>query len=58
MRFQFENIEIKRNKIKIQIKYRNFIYVKQCNNNTTDILLNKQIIIRLGIKRKNYTVNY
>lgn len=58
MRFQFENIEIKRNKIKIQIKYRNFIYVKQCNNNTTDILLNKQIIIRLEIKRKNYTVNY
>lgn len=58
MRFQFENIEIKRNEIKIQIKYRNFIYVKQCNNNTTDILLNKQIIIRLEIKRKNYTVNY
>lgn len=58
MRFQFENIEIKRNKIKIHIKYRNFIYVKQCNNNTTDILLNKQIIIRLEIKRKNYTVNY
>lgn len=58
MRFQFENIEIKRNKIKIQIKYRNFIYVKQCNNNTTDILLNKQIIIRLEIKRKIYTVNY
>lgn len=58
MRFQFENIEIKRNEIKIQIKYRNFIYVKQCNNNTTDILLNKQIIIRLETKRKNYTVNY
>lgn len=58
MRFQFENIEIKRNKIKNQIKYRNFIYVKQCNNNTTDILLNKQIIIRLEIKMKNYTVNY